>query len=345
MSTRADLYKVVAFVLVTGFFLTIIGMTMGNVRIEDSHEYKAVFSDISGMKKGSPVRAAGVDVGRVKGLELQTDNTIVVTFSAAVAVPVTDKTNATIRYANLTGDRYLDLTEPSAGNGSTLSPGSTIPATQTAPALDLDVLTNGFRPLMRGLEPDQINELSGSLIAVFQGQAGAVSSVLTHVASLTSDLAQRDELIGSLIANLDKVLKVADSRRAEFGSLIRELQLLTTGLAADRKTIGSSLQGINTAAGTTARFLALLRPELDGTVRQIGRLSTNLAKNTDQIDRSLRLLPGNLQLAGRVGAYGSFFNIYLCGVRVLASDAAGVAVYTPWTLADVPRCKLKEPRK
>ena len=52
-----------------------------------------------------------------------------------------------------------------------LMPGQTIPLARTAPALDLDALIGGFRPLFRALDPDQVNALSSQLIEAFQGRA------------------------------------------------------------------------------------------------------------------------------------------------------------------------------
>ena len=75
-------------------------------------------------------------------------------------------------------------------------PGDTIPLARTSPALDLDALIGGFRPLFSALDPDQVNALSGQLIAAFQGQGGTIGSFLTQTAALTNTLADRDQLIG-----------------------------------------------------------------------------------------------------------------------------------------------------
>lgn len=341
MNTRADLIKVLVFVTVTGLLTVLVSMTLGGIRVLDTHSYQAVFRDISGLQEGVEVRAAGVDVGSIDDLTLEPDNTVTVGFSVSRTIPVTTTTRATIRYKNLTGDMYLDLTRGSA-NGRPLAAGGTIPVQRTAPALDLDVLTNGFKPLLQGLSPRETNELAGSLIAVFQGQAGAVHSVLGHVASLTSTLATRDELIGRLIDNLNTVLGTVNDRRAEFGKLIGRLQKLTSGLAADRRTIGSSLSEINTMAATTSDFLAELRPEFHGTMKQTDRLSSTLNAERKLVDHYLGALPRAMQLTGRASAYGSFFNFYMCGVRLKLSDAKGVPVYTPFTLSDAPRCQFQE---
>ncbi|MFC6931995.1 hypothetical protein ACFQHO_17725 [Actinomadura yumaensis] len=46
-----------------------------------------------------------------------------------------------------------------------------IPVSQTRPALDLTVLFNGFRPLFRALEPDDVNKLAFQIVQTLQGRA------------------------------------------------------------------------------------------------------------------------------------------------------------------------------
>src|SRR3546814_19361494 len=79
-----------------------------------------------------------------------------------------------------------------------------MPVDQTSPALDLDLLLGGFKPLLRSLDPQQVNDLSGALLQVLQGQGGTLVSLLGNTSSFTSTLADRDQLIGDVITNLNR---------------------------------------------------------------------------------------------------------------------------------------------
>lgn len=118
---------------------------------------------------------------------------------------LTEGTRALIRYDNLIGDRYVELQE-GPGSPRRLSPGQSIPVDRTEPALDLDALIGGFRPLFRALDPDQVNTLSAQLIQAFQGQGDAIGAFLTQTASFTATMADRDQLIEQVIGNLNGVL-------------------------------------------------------------------------------------------------------------------------------------------
>ena len=138
---------------------------------EKANTYKAEFLNVTGLENGDFVRIAGVEVGKVKNISIQPDTTALVEFTADDSVVLTDGNRAVIRYDDLIGGRYLALVE-GAGGTTKVKPGDTIPLARTSPALDLDALIGGFRPLFSALDPDQVNALSGQLIAAFQGQGG-----------------------------------------------------------------------------------------------------------------------------------------------------------------------------
>lgn len=331
--------KVLVFVVVTGLLTAMVAVVVSEVRFQETEKYHATFAEISGLESGDEVRVAGVTVGRVDDVELQPDNTVRTSFDVA-SVALTRGTQATIRYKNLTGDRYLDLTN-GPGSSEVLEPEGTIPVSQTAPALDLDALFNGFKPLMRGLSPQDFNKLASSLISVFQGQSSNVNVLLETVSSVTHTLADRDKVIGSLIDNLNGVLGTLDERRSEFSDLIVNLQQVISGLASDREVIGDSATHIADIAGNVTNFVGQLRPEFKGATHQISRVSKQLNTMPEYIGYNLSLIPRVIQLTGRGGSYGSFFNLYLCSLRLRLDGPSG-PMYTPMVRSDVPRCKYPD---
>src|SRR5690606_27119483 len=197
-ATAGALVKLLVFVVVTGAATAGLAMTIGNTGLfDDAHEYKAVFSDATGVEEGDDVRIAGVQVGEVREIAIRGDGSKAlaeVTFSVAKEHVLAAGTDGAIRYRDLVGNRYIALTE-GAGSGARLEPGATIPLSRTRPALDLTVLFNGFKPLFAALSPEDVNQLSYEIVQVLQGEAGTVESLLAHTASLTSTLADRDEVI------------------------------------------------------------------------------------------------------------------------------------------------------
>jgi phospholipid/cholesterol/gamma-HCH transport system substrate-binding protein len=327
----------VAFVLVTAAIgALLVGMLRGEVQGDTN--YSADFTDISGLEVGDDVRASGVSVGKVDDVEVRADHTVRVSFAVADGVPMTTGTQVSVKYVNLIGDRYLSLAPGPASSGA-LSADAVLPVANTHPALDLDALYNGFAPLFEGLQPEEINRLSSSMIAILQGEGGAVQRLLADTGSLTGSLADRDHVIGRLIDNIDTVLGTLDTNDQKVGELVGNLQTLVSGLAADRERIGGSLRGITDLTTSLSDLLRDGRPDIAGTVHQVDRLSSVINADAPMVESDLSKLPGYYSLLGRVGAYSSAFQFYICGVQLRLKSPTGDVVSTPMISSEVERCQ------
>lgn len=311
----APLTKLIVFTAVTALATGLVALTIANVTLTGRNSYLARFSDVSGLLVGDDVRIAGVRVGSVDSIELVDRRFAQVGFSVDAGQHLPASVTASVLYRNLLGQRYLALGRGPGPVGQTLPPGGLIPIERTTGPLNLTVLFNGFKPLLVGLDPAQLNQLSWEIVQVLQGQGGTVESLLASTSSLTRDLADRDRVIGELITNLNAVLDTVNARDEQLSALIVQLQRLVSGLAADREPIGQAIVSIDQLAGTTAGLLRDARPPLRDDIAALGELSTNLADRDQVIDRVLRFLPEKLTKLSRAGSYGSWFNFYLCGVE------------------------------
>jgi phospholipid/cholesterol/gamma-HCH transport system substrate-binding protein len=314
VKTTSSLIKLVIFAFVTLVTFGTLAATIANISFGDRSTYKAVFSDVTGLAKGQDVRIAGVRVGEVSAIDVYKDRTsAVVEFRVARTSVLTRGTLATIKYRNLVGERYLALSQ-GPGPATALRDGDILARDHTQSALDLTVLFNGFKPLFAALSPKDVNELSGEIISVLQGEGGNVNSLLSRTASLTSTLADRDQVIGRTITNLNTVLGTVDAHDKALGDLLDQLQRFVSGLAGDRAAIGSSLTNINNVAGETADLLTKGRPPIKADVARLGTLTALLNKpaNTAAFEKFLSTSPGKLETLTRTATYGSWFNFYLC---------------------------------
>ncbi|MCU1699255.1 MAG: mammalian cell entry protein [Mycobacterium sp.] len=333
--TRVALFTILClvstFVLVTVF---------GQFRFDSRASYSAVFTNVSGLKGGNFVRIAGVEVGKVKDMTLHKDGTVTVDFAIDKGLVLTDGTKAAVRYENLIGDRYLSL-EEGPGSVRKLQPGQTIPLERTSPALDVDALIGGFRPLFRALDPDQVNALSGQLLKVFQGQGGTIASVLSQTSALTTTLAGRDQLIGQVITNLNTVLGTFAAHDEQFSQGLGSLSQLVKELA-DRKTaIATGTAYINAAAGSIADLLSVARQPIKEAVAQTDRFAGQIMTDHDYVDDLVRTLPDAYQVLARNGLYGDYFGFYLCDAILKVNGKGGQPVFVKLAGQDSGRCTPK----
>src|ERR1700735_2804992 len=316
--------------------------TFGQYRSGAVSCYSALFNDASRLKAGASVRVAGVRVGSVNGVALQPDKKVVVKFDADRSVVLTDGTKAAVRYLNLVGDRYLELVD---GPGSTrrLPAGGQISVDHTAPALDLDLLLGGLKPLVRGLNPRDVNALSSARLEVFQGEGGTLQPLFNKSTSFTNTLADNDQTIERLIDNLNTVAATLNKEGGKFSGDIDRLHRLDTGLSDDRDTFGPAIDALSNGTLTLADLLGKARPPLSGTIDQLSRLAPNRENDKDRLEPALQKSPRNFRKLVRLGVFGATIPYFLCQITLRGTDLSGKTVIAPWFTSHEQRCEEPEP--
>jgi phospholipid/cholesterol/gamma-HCH transport system substrate-binding protein len=332
-AVRLAVFLVVCLLGVFGLFAVFGQLRFG----EKTYSYKAEFTNVTGLENGDFVRVAGVEVGQIKNVAIQPDTTALVEFTADESVVLTEGSRAVIRYDDLIGGRYLALQE-GAGATTKLKPGDTIPFARTSPALDLDALIGGFRPLFRALDPDQVNALSGQLISALQGQGATINSFLAQTAALTSTLADRDQLIGQVITNLNVVLGSLGDQSDQFAKAIDALAGLMETLKAHKQDISNGVAYTNAAAASIADLLTQARPPFAKTVHETDRAAGIVVADHDYFDNLLNTLPDAYQALARQGIYGDFFSFYLCDIVLKLNGKGGQPVYVKVAGQSTGRC-------
>jgi phospholipid/cholesterol/gamma-HCH transport system substrate-binding protein len=129
------------FVLVGIVCLGYLSIKLGKLELIGGNVYEVVaqFNTASGLKTGSAVEIAGVEVGRVRAITLNEDR-------AAVLLAVDDKvklytdTIASIKTRGIIGEKFLALSP--GGGGDPLKPGDIIRDTESG--LDLEELVSQY---------------------------------------------------------------------------------------------------------------------------------------------------------------------------------------------------------
>jgi phospholipid/cholesterol/gamma-HCH transport system substrate-binding protein len=319
MKLTGTVVRLAAVVSVQLLFTAVIVVVFGQVRFDRTNSYSAEFSNASGLRAGQFVRASGVEVGKVKKVDLvEGDKKIRVDFSVDRSVQLYQSTTAQIRYQDLIGNRYLEISR-GTGEGAerALPPGGFIPLSRTQPALDLDALIGGFKPLFRALDPQKVNTIASSIITVFQGEGGTINDILDQTAQLTSHIAERDEAIGEVVKNLNIVLDTTVKHRQDFDQTVDNFEKLISGLNNHAEPLATGIANISNAAGTVADLLADNRTLLHKTLNYLEPIQQPIIDQRDLWDDQLHRTPIGTNIVGNaVGNYGDWINFYLCDLTL-----------------------------
>ncbi len=319
MKITGTIVRLSIFSLVLLVFTVMIIVVFGQMRFDSTNSYAAEFTNVSGLRAGQFVRASGVEIGKVDKVELADGGKRArVKFNVDRSVPLYQSTTAQIRYLDLIGNRYLELKRGDGeGAQKVLPPGGFIPMSRTSPALDLDALIGGFKPLFRALDPRKVNTIATALITVFQGQGGTINDILDQTAQLTNQLGERDQAIGEVIKNLNMVLDTTVRHRQQFDQTVNNLEVLITGLKDHRDQLAPGTAHISNAAGTVADLLAEDRGLLHKTLNYLDAIQQPLIDQREGLNDYFKKVPTALNMIGRaIGSYGDFVNYYACDISI-----------------------------
>ncbi|BDH59781.1 MlaD family protein [Tsukamurella sp. PLM1] len=241
--------------------------------------YSALFTNASGLRPGDDVRLLGVQVGKVESVALEQGDGARATlarvgFTLDREQRLTGKSTLSIRFQNLTGLRYLDVTSSDA-KAAAIEPGATIGTERTVPSFDVTSIFNGLQPVLAAMQPDQINHLAQSIAAVVEGDGSGLGPLMNALETLARFTNDRSALLETLVRNLSAMNETLGGKSTtlptvigyltSIGQVLRNAAPSTKILsdqgaelmaAADALLRGAGLQ----PAGAT--WLELARPEL-----------------------------------------------------------------------------------
>lgn len=343
--------KLLVFAVITVLMTGVLAVSIANIGGGGGESYKAIFEDATSLNSGDDVRIGGVKIGQVESVRVVDRNRAEVAFTVNRDGGLPASTRASIKYRNLVGQRYLSLEQAPGENGRgdqsrLLEPGGTIPMEQTTPSLNLTMLFNGFRPLFKTLQPEDVNELAYSIIQVFQGEGQTMTDLVASTSSLANTVADKDQVIGEVIDNLNAVLQTLNQHSEQFEQMIVNTRDLVAGLAADKDTVGESITSLANLTDAAAGLIEPIRPSVQGSIAGLNTLATELNANGAEVDRVLQTLPVKYEALNRTAMYGSWFQFYLCGLDLLAGPGqsqnlnlpAGETINMPLYTNIAPRC-------
>jgi phospholipid/cholesterol/gamma-HCH transport system substrate-binding protein len=230
-------------------------------------EYQAVFTNISGLKRGSEVRLAGVSVGSVTNTAVRSDGKIVVTFQVAerYANQIREDSQASIGMIGLLGDRSLDLTAGTPDK-PIVAPGGLVRAVDF---LDLQELLARAAPSLESIQ-----------------------KAFDNLSKITDDMVDPKGDFKQAIVNIKDIARKINAGEGTLGLLVSDPKLYKDVLetvAGARKFVDS----LNSSQGALGMILhdPATKADLDKIIKDISGMAANLQRGSRPLTESLAQLP------------------------------------------------------
>lgn len=226
MKPFAALWRLGIALAVTVLLLTLVINVIRQPVDAKLHSYTAEFTDVSGLRSGADVRVRGVRVGKVDSIDLRRRDGQSV---AEVGLTLDDQyrigadTRLAVKYQALTGLRYVDVQNAHEGPGSVAAAPNPIPTSMTVASFDITRLFNGLQPVLATLSPDDLNKFTDNVDTFLSGDGTGLGPVLESVNTLTRFLADRQQVVATLLQNLKNVADTMSGHSRDFVQIIEWL--------------------------------------------------------------------------------------------------------------------------
>ncbi len=237
------------------------------------YELKATFANSANIALKSPVRIAGVEVGKVISTERDGDATTVTFTVDGSGRPIHENAFAAIRpRIFLEGNFFLEL-DPGSPSSPELASGGTIPVSHTSTAVQIDeVLTALQSPVRADL---------GRLLESY-------GAALTHEPTAAEDLSQLPQVQG---LSGGQALNETFQYGGEAGKYSAQVTNALTG------TEPGDLARLVAGTGRTAAAFAANQQALQGLIDNFNVFTGALANQSENLATTVHLLAPTLQVA------------------------------------------------
>ncbi len=274
--------------------------------------YSAAFTEAGGLRAGDDVRVAGVKVGEVDGVELDSGH-VRVDFSVDAPAAFGVTTGASIRIQTILGKKFLSL-EPD-GKGQ-LEPGSEIPLDRTVSVYDVITAFSDLTEVNEGIDTDQLAASLDTLATEFRDTPEEVRGSLEGLSRLSETIASRDEELGRLLDSTREVSQVVADRDAELERLINDANLLLSELEKRKEDISRLLDATVALSEQVTGLVRDNRAELKPTLEKLGAVLTLLEDNKANLERGLELMAPFTRVFANTLGTGRWFDTYVSNLVV-----------------------------
>jgi len=222
------LFSLGAFVVVSLGLLMWVAVELGAVRGSDWAHYQVQVNDASGLVSGNAVKSAGVEIGRVSGVELVRDAEggpmaeLALEFRPGTMI-LSDAT-VSVQPKSLLGEKFLDLRQGFDAGATPLEPGAQLPVGEDS--VDVADLFNLARPVIYSEEAlyPHVVELTKRLNHVL----GALET--DDKEKLAAELSSIGDKVGAVLGNTEKLTslgrEVVEENREDLRSIVASSEAL-----------------------------------------------------------------------------------------------------------------------
>lgn len=292
--------RIGAVVVVAVLAIVAVSLALNRSVFASTYPLRARFTDAAGVRPGTEVVLAGVNVGSVAGVRIAGDG-VVVTMNIDRGVVLPARTLASVQVQTLLGVIAVRL-EPESGWARPLRPGVMI--TDTTVPEQFYQLQNTAGNLLAKSDAAALNKVITDLAEVSKGKEAQVAAIVSGLSKFTGVLDARRSQLSSLInaaASLSSTLAESDHQLVQ---LVGNLYVIVSGLAQRSGSLAALLQNIDAVATQTAGVIGANRAQLDSLLSNLSSVLSVVGRHQVDLAEGIAYLGSAVKGFSSIGYSG-----------------------------------------
>jgi len=193
----------------------------------------------------------------------------------------------------------------------------------TSSPYDVVEAISGLAETAQDIDTDQLAASFTTLADLTRNTPEEFKGALEGVAALSSNIAEKNEKIGQLLQNLERVSSVLDARDEDIIGLMRDSDVLFRALVKRREAVHNLLVSSSVLSRQLTGLVKESRKDLKPALTQLGDVVDVLTKNEENLDNSLRLMAPFYRVFTNTLGNGPWFDTFIQNMPPVANVGNG----------------------
>lgn len=293
--------------------LCIAAFSVGSLDLlEHRYEVRAVFPDAAGLKAGSLVRLAGVEVGEVTGLEADRRlGQVVVTFEVDDDVALGPRTTARVALSTLLGGQYIRLGDVAGSPHLADAPTSQrrIPLSRTSVPFSVNETFTEATDVVDAIDTDAVNDMITEFADIATDSGPRVERVLRALTSVSRAFNQRQAVIRDLLDQSETLTATLADKDDAIVRLIDASNVVLDQIADRREELATILGDGSDAVQRLADIVTSRRAQLEAILADLDVATDAVAEHQQDIDTILAWSGPTYQQVAAIASHGPYIDV------------------------------------